>query len=332
MTTRVVIGVFGVLAGTAGLAAAQPETAEAARHRAEAAMKAGKVHEACDAYAASDKLEPNVDVELGLAKCYEQDGKIVSAAKLYKQLADKDRNAARRKTSADKAMKLEKRAPKLRFAVAKTEGLELWVDGVKAESTDEVLVDVGPHEVIAKAPGLEGHASAPIDKEGQIVDVVLRLKAIEPPPEPAPAPAPMPPPTPATDPAPVQPMAAPAQPRPDDLTESNDHRRRNGLVVGGVGVAALAAGVVFFELGQGKFDDEHQLCPNSMCANNTDLANANDLLDRGHLYRGLSIGMGVGGVALIGGGLYLLLTHHEESHVSLTAANGGGGVAWTGHF
>lgn len=328
MTTKLMIGVFGVLAGAAGLATAQPETAAAARQRADAAMKAGKVHDACDAYAASDKLEPNVDVELGLAKCYEQDGKIVSAAKLYKQLADKDSNVARRKASADKAAKLEKRAPKLRFAVAKTEGLELWVDGVKAESTDEVLVDVGPHEIIAKAPGLEGHASAPIDKEGQIVDVVLRLKAIEPPPQPAPVPAPLP----VTEPAPVRPMAAPAQPRPDDLTESNDHRLRNGLVVGGVGVAALAAGVVFFEMGQGKFDDEHRLCPNSMCANNADLTKANDLLDRGHLYRGLSIGLGVGGVALIGGGLYLLLTHHEESHLSLTAADGGGGVAWTGQF
>ncbi|MFT3699954.1 MAG: hypothetical protein QM831_42815 [Kofleriaceae bacterium] len=329
--------VMGILAGVAGIASAQPETAESAQKRAESAMKAGRVHEACDAYAASDKLDPKIEVEVSLAKCYEQDGKIVSAAKLYKQLADKDGNASRRKTSAEKAAKLEKRAPKLRFAVAKTEGLEIWIDGMKSDSTDEAMVDVGPHDIVAKAPGFEGHASAPVDKEGQIVDVILRMKAVD---KPAPAPEKpvmtAPPPAAEQPAAPVEeakPMAAPAQPKDDGMAmESNDHRRRNGLIVGGVGVAALAAGVVFFELGQGKFDDEHKLCPNSMCANADDLSKANDLLDSGHLYRGLSYGMGIGGVALIGGGLYLLLTHHEESHVAITAANGGGGVAWTGHF
>ena len=75
------------------------ESAADAMKRGKAAMKAGKVHDACSAFEASDKLEAKVDTELALADCYEQDGRLASAAKLYRTLGETDTNKARGKKS-----------------------------------------------------------------------------------------------------------------------------------------------------------------------------------------------------------------------------------------
>jgi hypothetical protein len=307
---------------TAGIASADESAADALK-RGHAAYKAGRIHEACDAYATSEKLAASTDTETSLAACYEQDGKPVAAAKLYRKAG-----------SAAKAAKLEARAPKLRFAVKQVPGLKIMVDGVEVPATEDVMVDTGPHEVTATAPGFVGHASAPVDREKAIVDVIIRLEPVaEPAPAPpAPAPAPAPQSEPAATAAPA-PMAAPAQPMADMHDEPTDHRKRNGIIIGAVGVAALATAGVMFAVSSSKFDDEHSLCPNSMCANTDDLAKAHSLLDDGHTYRGLSIGMGIGGVVLAAAGVYLLVTpHHEESHMTVQVDHTGGSVGYTARF
>src|SRR5258706_4486898 len=81
---------------------ADTEPAESAFKRGQAAIKAGRIHDGCLAFEASDKLEAKVETELSLALCYEEDGKPVAAARLYRALADKDSNAERRKHSSDK--------------------------------------------------------------------------------------------------------------------------------------------------------------------------------------------------------------------------------------
>ena len=102
----------------------------------QAAMKAGRVHEACDAFAASDKTDPNADTELALAACYEQDGKPVAAARLYRGLAEKDANTERRKTSSEKVVVLEAKAAKLRILPSRRpDGLVIKVDGVQVPNT-----------------------------------------------------------------------------------------------------------------------------------------------------------------------------------------------------
>jgi hypothetical protein len=316
-------------------AAAQPnETAASAAKRGHAALKAGHVHEACEAFDASEKLEAKADTELALADCLEQDGKHMAAARLYRGLADSDPNTDRRKTSAAKAAKLEAKAPKLRFAInPNPPGLVIKVDGVEVPIAGDVQVDVGPHEVIATAPGFTGHASAPADRDKQIVDVIVRMQPTEEAkPEPAPAPAPAPAPTAAPQPE-ASAAVAPA-PMPMSETEDNhDHRKRNGVIVGAVGLGVLGGAVVFYSLSSGKFDDEHTLCPASKCANAADLDRAHSLLDNGHAYRGASIGMGIGGVLLVAAGAYLFLTpHHDEPKVSLQLDRTTAGAAYTVHF
>jgi hypothetical protein len=331
-----------ILASTlARIAAADSgETADQALKRGQAAYKAGRVHEACDAYATSDKLSTSLDTEQMLASCYEQDGKPVTAAKLYRSIADK----ADRKAMLAKATKLEANAPRLRFAInPMPAGIVVKVDGVEVSATEDVPVDLGPHEVTASAPGYAGHASAPADRDHAIVDVILRL---EPRADAAPAPAPAPAPAISTSPAPAaeQPAPAPmstsssagapmaAMPEHDD-GEHRDHRRRNGIIAAAVGGAVLVGSAVMYGLAESKFDDEHSLCPDSKCANNSDLAKANSLLTDARTYRDIGIGTSIGGgLILIAGGYLLLAPHHEDSHVSLSIGHDAAGMAYTGRF
>jgi hypothetical protein len=313
----------------AGVALAD-DTAESALARGKVALKAGRIHEACDAFEASSKLDARIDTELSLASCYAQDGKPITAARLYRRLADKDSDASRRQSSIAKAAKLEASAPKLRFAInPMPAGLVIKVDGVEVPATGDVLVDQGPHEVIATAPGYAGHASAPVDRDRVIVDVIIRMEPVA---EAAPAPA-----------APA-PMQAPTTPAPAaeptgaatttmDMHEHADHRRRNGMILGGGGVALLAGAAVLWHLSSNKFDEEHALCPMSRCATQADLDHAHSLLSDGRALRGTSLGLGIGsGLLLIAGGYLLLAPHERDTRISFQVQPSGAAIGYTASF
>ena len=307
-----------------GVAAA--DDARAAFERGQAAFKAGRIHEACDAFAASEKLAPSVETETKLADCYERDGKPVSAARLYRKLADADTSVDRRKAASAKATKLEARAPKLRFAINPLPaGIVVKVDGEVVTHTEDVLVDTGPHEVVATAPGYEGRASAPVDREGAILDVIVRMEPVaEPTPTPAPAPAPR------AKAVVVEP--APMRAATDErmLTKTTGHRRRNGIIIGAVGLGMLVGGGVTFAIGESKLDDYRTLCPDARCGNDADLAAANSSISDARTLRGVSLGMGIGGGVLLVAGTYLVLT--GSSHVAVQADSTGASVAYTARF
>jgi hypothetical protein len=311
--------------------ASADDTAESALERGNAALKAGRIHEACEAFETSVKLDASIDTELRLAGCYEQDGKPMAAARLYRSLADKDPNAARRQRSIAKAAKLEANAPKLRFAInPQPPGLVIKVDGVEVPATGDVLVDQGPHEVTATAPGYAGRASAPVDRDRVIIDVIIRLEPVAEQPKPMPAPRAA---AKQAEPEPA-PMAAMQPTKRAPMTEpSSNHRRRNGIIVGAGGLAVLAGAAVLFSLSVDKFDDEHALCPMSRCANNEDLDEAKSLLSDGRTLRGVSYGMGIGGVALLAAGTYLFLTPNKhDPRVSLQLQPGGAAIGYTARF
>jgi len=326
--------ITAIVVAHGGLASAD-ETADSALKHAQAALKAGRIHEACDAFATSEKLAANVDTEIALAACYEQDGKPMSAARLFRSTADKDTNLERRKTSSAKAAKLEARAPKLRFAINPLPpGLIVKVDGVEVSSTADAPVDTGPHEVVATAPGYEGHASAPVDRERAIVDVIVRMEPhAEPAPTPAPTPAPAPAPAPVPPPTTVTPAVATPSPIVTQTEPSVDHRKRNAYIIGGAGVGMLVVAGILYEASSSKFDDEHALCPRSQCKNSVDLAKAQSLISDSRTLGGVSIGMGIGGAVVIGAGVYLLLTpHKQETHVAVQLDHGGGSLGYVGRF
>jgi len=289
------------------------DTPDAAMKRGHELYKAGRVHEACEAYTAADQLAASTDTERELARCYEEDARPIAAARLYKKLGD-----------SAKADKLMVNAPKLRFAINPTPGLVVKVDGIEVPSTEDVPVDVGPHEVVATAPGFAGHASVPVDRDRVVVDVVVRMEPVAD----QPAASPAPPPAPAAAPAPVV-LATTTATAP----EPSHHRKTYGIIAGAAGAAVLVTSAVMYGLAQSKFDDEHALCPNSCCANNADLASASSLLSDARTYRGIGIGTSVAGGILLGVAGYLLFAPHAEStHVSVQVDRGGAGLAYGASF
>ena len=108
---------------------------------------------------------------------------------------------------------------------------------------------------------------------------------------------------------------------------------RNGIIVGAVGVGAVVAAGIMFGASSSRFDDEHALCPMSRCANDMDLDKANSLLSDARTLRGLSYGVGIAGIAAIGVGAYLVLTHHDEQpRMTVQIDQHGAGVAYTARF
>jgi hypothetical protein len=322
--------------GFAQLASAETgETAEAALERGKAAMKDGRITEACGAFATSAKIDPKIDTRLRLAKCYEQDGKLVAAARLFRDAADDDTDAARRQTSIAKASKLEARAPKLRLALtAKPAGLVVKVDGTEVPSNEEVLVDLGPHEVIATAPGFAGRASAPVDREGAILDVIVRMEPVETPSAPAAEPARAEPPSEEETTTATKPAMTPKTKRSVSTSErSTSHRKRNGIILSAGGTALLVGAIVLFKSSSDKFDEEQALCPMSKCKNDEDLGRARDLISDSRTRRGLSIGMGIGAGLALTAGAYLLLTpSKEQMPVAINVDAQGASVAYTFGF
>jgi hypothetical protein len=322
-----------------GATAFADETAAEALKRGASAMKAGRIHEACSAYEAAAKLDDKVENHLMLADCYAQDGKPATAAKLYRSLSDSDSNASRKKSSAAKASKLEAKSPKLRLAINPSPpGIVVKVDGVEVSPTGDVLVDLGPHEVVATAPGFEGRASAPIDRDRAILDVIVRMQPVASQ-DPAPAassaaPAPAPAHT-----ASAEPESAAAAPSgggmaamPMDKAPTS-HRKRNGIILGAGGAAVLVGAGVLFGLSASKFSDQDDLCPNKQCASPDDVPRADQLADDGRTLRGISYGMGIGGVALLGAGVYLIATNNKHaSHVAVQVQPGYQGIGYTARW
>src|SRR5258705_7441916 len=111
-----IVATLATLIGTAGIASADDDAA-AAYSKGQRALKAGRVHEACTAFEESHKLEAKLETEQSLAECYEQDGKPIAAARLYRMIAEKESSPDRSKKAIARADKLEAKAPPLRFAI-----------------------------------------------------------------------------------------------------------------------------------------------------------------------------------------------------------------------
>ena len=307
---KILLGMFTAALLAHSTIARADESASAAFKRGQAALAAKQIQEACEAFTTSERLEPKIETELALADCLGQQDKPATAARMYRSAAENDKNARRAKKSIQKAAQLEAKAPKLHFTLGnRPAGLAIKVDGVDVSPTADIPVDFGPHEIVASAPGFEiTKASASPDGSEPIVEVRLLLLRTQSTPEPVveTKPEPEPKPEPEAQPAPMTAKIS--------MTEhSPSHRRRNGIIIGAAGLGLAATAGVFLGVAASKFSTERDLCPNATCANPTDLARANALLDNGTTLRNIGIGVGIGGVALMAVGGYMMLTSKKEA-------------------
>ena len=158
--------------------------------------------------------------------------------------------------------------------------------------------------------------------------------------EPAPQPPPpQPPPPPRPPPPPQQPHVTVHAPTPaPTATDRGAGLRRAGWIIGGAGLAAVAAGVVFHvELGQASSERAHLVttcndaagAPPASC--NAGAFRAID--DRGHRDAALAAaGYAVGGAALITGVALYFLGRGGEHAVAVTPLPGGAMASLGGAF
>jgi hypothetical protein len=210
------------------------------------ALAAGRIAEACDAFAASDARASRVGTLLNLGDCREQNGQIATAWAIFLRTAALAQQTPNEHKRADEARRragyLQPRLSYLTISVpdaSDVTGLTITRDGVpvdRAYWNQGVPVDGGTYVVEAIAPGHDGwRSSVAVAPENAhaIVDVP-RFKPIAElvPAVTAPRRAP---PIVAAPPAPVLPPVAPAR-----------HRLLSPLRVGALGAAglAIAGGVV----------------------------------------------------------------------------------------
>jgi tetratricopeptide (TPR) repeat protein len=143
---------------SAPVAADAPADAEQAFERGRALLDAGKLDEACAAFADSLRLDFQYGTLYNLGRCEDKRGKPYAAWRSFRRLADEDTNAARRARAAALATQLEPRVPKLVIDVpaGRPAGFAVSIDGeIIAELGAPQPVDVGSHEIVATAPGFQ---------------------------------------------------------------------------------------------------------------------------------------------------------------------------------
>ncbi len=202
-----------------------------------ALLSQGKTAEACPKFEESVKIMRSTGGLLNLADCYEKLGKTASAWATFQQaesFARKDQDV-RSKVARERAAALEPKLVKLTILVAIGVDASSWTikrDGAPVDRADwgkAVPVDPGSHTVEVSAPGKQTFTKS-VDVKGDNASIELQaLAAAAPPPAPA---------------------ATTNATTTSNVTASLEPPKRPGstqktisLVVGGVGVAALAVGV-----------------------------------------------------------------------------------------
>lgn len=163
-----------LIAALAALAAPSRALAQGARPEAEQLfrdgkrlLKEGKIAEACLAFEASEKSEPNVATLLSLADCHEKAGQLASAWARFLNAESRTRGepgktgANLNRTARERAAALEARLSYLTINVpdeSRVDGLQVTRDGVDVDPGQwnrAVPVDGGSHVISGKAPGHE---------------------------------------------------------------------------------------------------------------------------------------------------------------------------------
>jgi len=287
-----------------GRAHAQSAEAEGLFNDGNKLMAEGKLAQACDAFEASNRVEPRAGTLNRLGECHEQNHQLASAWSAYKDALTRAKDPRKREFAAAKATALEARLSYLTVSVSdenRIDGLTLTRDG---KSFDPMLwnralpVDGGDYVIVGHAPGHEEwQTTAHVPIEGAKVSVAVpKLKEL----------------IKLTSPATPQP--ATAQPTTPAVTERTDReavrsrgmfttRRRIAIGVAGASVIGLVAGVIFGESSKGKQDDAFKRCPDpaTPC---TQADQANALIKSSHS-RSLeaNVAFGIAAAAAIGAGV-----------------------------
>jgi serine/threonine-protein kinase len=263
----------------------------------------------------SQKLDPGIGTLLNLALCYEKSGKTASAWTTYRDaaaMARKQGDSEREKFARDEVERLDALVVKVAIEVSPEskdiEGLEILRDGTVVRKTlwgVPVPVDPGEITVEVRAPGY-----APISEtvEARQAGSTVEFR--------------VPPLVEGDDGAPTDGGdSAASSESPGEVSpppKQSDQRSSAGpgpWILGGVGLAAVAAGGVFGAMTLGSIGAADDICPDqagdgtaSGPCTSDDVADYDYYTNRARSFRTISyIGFGVGGAALIGAATWMIL-------------------------
>lgn len=293
----IIVCVAAAISAAPRVAAAQAEGAAAEQlfRDGKRLMKEGKLAEACDAFAESQKIEPAFATLMNLADCREKNEQLASAWGLFLEVERKTRsdaaNAALAAKAKERAAALEPRLSYLTISVPKEsdiDGLSLSrndVDVAEGTWNRAIPVDGGTYVVTGRAPGHEPWSTTvtvPTEKGRVSVDVprfkeVSKLIGVE------------------------------TGGRGDERARSSfTGKRKVAIGIGAVGVVALGAGIAMGLQAKDYETQAKDLCPTTSCGANA--AEGNELGDKAR-QRAMFANIGYGTAAVaIGAAAVLWLT------------------------
>jgi hypothetical protein len=249
-------------------------------------------------------------VRFNKALCEEKLGKLVQALGDY-ELAAADARAEKAEQVAEEAeARLESVRQRIpRITVRRGAGADAAIVSLDGVSLGDQVIgtpmptDPGPHTIEAKAPGFKPFRQSIRLAEQQSEALEITLEA-EPPPPPV--------------------TSATGSGRPVGAGRSPLY----GYVIGGIGVASLAASGVFFGLRAGKISDLDKACPKRQCPSQAQQSD----IDAGKMYTTVANVTLAVGVAAVAGGLVLVLTSGPSNEPSVALAPAPGGAQVFGRF
>jgi hypothetical protein len=310
--------VFLTLTGTAG---AQNADAEFVFNKAIRLEAEGKTPEACDAFEASNRIEPRAGTLIRLGQCREKQGRRVSAWSAYKDALTRVKDPIKKKLAEDRISALEPTLSYLTVSVpddARVDGLVVMRNGITLEPVlwnCAVPVDAGAYTISGSAPGHEPwQTTIEVAQAGDKASVEMpRFKAIKALVEPALAPSAVKQPIDDVDPPLV------------DAQSRFTGKRKLALGLVGAGLAAIAGGVVLGVQAKGLEADAFALCPDPamMCA---DSAQAQELADRGASRgRAANVAYGLGAATVVGAAiLWFTGAPQRADRIAVTPLRGSG--------
>ncbi|MBX3125478.1 MAG: PEGA domain-containing protein [Polyangiaceae bacterium] len=288
-----------------------PAAAEALFAAAREDLEAGRVDQACEKFAESQRLDPAAGTLINLAACNEQRGKLALAWEQWRAAQQLlPRHDPRHAGVTKRSNELAKRVPRLTLSLpdGAPPSTRIVRDGVelgRASLGVPLPVDPGNHTVVVHAPGHEERAQTITLTEGETVAVVVELggKLVAPPPARA--------------------LPAPARPAPTSKPAAADSHSVSptGLVLMLTGTAVLltgtAAGLVALSA-KGSMDDDCSSADGRRVCGPDGL----DAAERGKRWATISTICFAGGALLVGGGVYVTLSSAPKGDSSAIGVRG----------
>jgi len=308
------LGVFLLSAGVASAQTRDPTTAEALFLAGRDAVERGDFAVACPKFAASDSLDPAAGTRINLADCEERLSHPAAAWRHWREalelLAADD---ARMPLVRERIAMLEKVVPRLTVKLEHAaRGVRVLRDDVEIGVASLGLalpVEPGEHVITVSAEGRETTTTTVVAKQGESTTVVPLLGPLL--------------------------ATPPAEPGPEKPPLSKPLPFRSiGFVAVATGGVAIATSMVFGAVAlAAKSDLDGNCFPRTVC--NDDGA---DAAARGRTSATIATVTGVAGVALVLGGIALVVTHPKAVPPQARPAPGwgltagAGGLSLSGHF